>query len=153
LTRGGSRSCVGVTQRPFRHDAPRGKAGCTPLPVHASTGTPKPFMRSHTIAYSMAETVSGRVPDDLARELKALGEATGRSRSEVLRDVVRRGLIAERLERALDAYRRREVTAAKASEMAGIPLTSFFDEVRRNGLLRDYDVEDLERDLEWAERA
>lgn len=101
----------------------------------------------------MAETVSGRLPPDLLRELDRLGRLSGKSRSEILRDVVRRGVAAERLERALDAYRRREVSLGRASEMAGVPLTVFLDELRRAGILRDYDTEELRRDLEWAEHA
>lgn len=101
----------------------------------------------------MAETVSGRLPPDLLRELDRLGRLSGKSRSEILRDVVRRGVAAERLERALDAYRRREVSLGRASEMAGVPLTVFLDDLRRAGILRDYDTEELRRDLEWAEHS
>lgn len=101
----------------------------------------------------MAHTVSGRLPPDLVRELDRLGKDAGKSRSEVLRDVVRRGVAAERLERALEAYRRREVSLGRASEMAGMPITVFLDELRRAGVLRDYDIDDLRRDMAWAKRA
>jgi len=59
---------------------------------------------------------------------------------------------AEDLERALEAYRRREVSLRPASEMAGVPLTVFLDEVRRAGILRDYGARELSRDLEWAKQ-
>lgn len=98
----------------------------------------------------MAHTVSGRLPPDLLRELDNLGKEARKTRSEVLRDVVRRGVAAERLHRALEAYRLRQVSLGRASEMAGIPVTAFIDEVRRAGILRDYHVDDLRLDLEWA---
>lgn len=100
----------------------------------------------------MTETVSGRIPGDLARDFDAWGKETGRSRSELLRDVVRKGLKADRLERALEAYRRREVSIGRATEMAGIPMSSFLDEMKRAGILMNYDREELARDLAWAER-
>lgn len=101
----------------------------------------------------MSETVSGRLPDDLVHELDALGDLTGKSRSEMLRDVVRRGLAAERLDRALEAYRRREVSLGRASEMAALPITVFLDELRRAGILLNYTHEDLAEDLAWAKRS
>ena len=101
----------------------------------------------------MAHTISGRLPPDLLRELDRLRKDSGQSRSEVLRDVVRRGVAAERLERGLEAYRRREVSLGRASEMAGVPITGFLDELRRAGVLRDYDMDELRSDLAWARRA
>lgn len=101
----------------------------------------------------MGETVSGRLPEDLVEGLDELGEATGRTRSDVLREVVQRGLDEARLERALDAYRRGEVSLGRASEMAGIPITVLLDELRAEGIQRSYDVDELERDLDWAEGA
>lgn len=101
----------------------------------------------------VGETVSGRLPDDLVRELDDLGRLTGKTRSETLRDVVQKGVAAERLERALDAYRRRAVSLGRASEMAGIPIAVFLDEMRRAGILLNYTREDLSEDLAWARRA
>lgn len=101
----------------------------------------------------MGETVSGRLPEGLVESLDELGERTGRTRSEVLREVVQRGLAEARLERAVDAYRRGEASLGRASEMAGIPITVFLDELRAAGILRSYGVDELERDLDWAEGA
>jgi predicted HTH domain antitoxin len=98
----------------------------------------------------MARTVSGRLPPDLVRELDHLGKLAGKTRSEILRDVVRRGVAAERLDRALQAYRRRQVSLGRASELAGVPVTVFIDELRGAGILRHYGADELRRDLEWA---
>lgn len=100
----------------------------------------------------MGETVSGRLPDDVVAALDELGRASGRSRSEVLRDVVRRGVAAERIAQAIEAYRHRRASLGKATQMAGIPMGAFLDELRRVGILRDYDRTDLQEDLEWAAR-
>jgi predicted HTH domain antitoxin len=98
----------------------------------------------------MAGIVSGRLPDDLLRDLDRWGRSTGRTRSEVLRDVVRRGLAAERLERAVEAYRRREASLGKAADLAGVPPTVFLDALRQAGVVLPYDKEEAERDLDWA---
>lgn len=98
----------------------------------------------------MGETVSGRLPDDIVAALDELGRASGRSRSEVLRDVVRRGVAAERVAQAIEAYRTRRASLGKATQMAGISMGVFLDELRRAGILRDYERTDLQEDLEWA---
>lgn len=98
----------------------------------------------------MGETVSGRLPDDVVAALDELGRASGRSRSEVLRDVVRRGVAAERVAQAIEAYRFRRASLGKATQMAAIPMGAFVDELRRAGILRDYDRTDLQEDLAWA---
>jgi predicted HTH domain antitoxin len=101
----------------------------------------------------VANSVSGRLPPDLLRDLDRLGKLAGKTRSEILRDVVRRGVAAERLERAMDGYRRRQLSLGRASELAGLPVTVFLDELRRAGILRDYGVDELRRDLEWARQS
>lgn len=100
----------------------------------------------------MGETVSGRLPDDVIAALDELASATGRSRSDVLRDVVRRGVAAERVAQAIEAYRHRRASLRKAASMAGIPIGAFLDEIRRAGILRDYHAADVQEDLEWATR-
>jgi len=101
----------------------------------------------------MAETVSGRLPDDLVRALDELGRSTGQSRSEMLRIVVQRGVAEVRLERGLDAYRRREVSLGRAAEIAGVHLTVFLDALRRAGIHLNYGLAELAEDMDWAERA
>lgn len=101
----------------------------------------------------MAKTVSGRLPDDLVRALDTFGEETGRTRSEVLRELVRRGLAEARLEHGLEAYRKGQASLGKASAIAGLPITVFLDELRTANIPFQYDVEDLEDDLSWADQA
>lgn len=101
----------------------------------------------------MGETVSGRLPDDVIAALDELGRASGRSRSEVLRDVVQRGVAAERIALGVEAYRARRASLGKAVELAGVPTSVFLDELRRAGLLRDYDSTDVRDDLSWAARS
>lgn len=99
----------------------------------------------------MAETVSGRLPEDLVEALDEMGDATGRTRSEVLRDVVQRGVAEARLERGLEAYRRGEASLGRASRIADVPITVFLGELRNAGIPFQYGVADVEQDLAWAD--
>lgn len=103
----------------------------------------------------MTETVSGRLPDALVQALDALAEQTGRTRSQVLRDIVEKGVEVERLDRAIEAYREGQVSLSRAAEMADKPMTVFLDELKARGLGAPlaYDLEDLDADLAWADEA
>jgi len=96
------------------------------------------------------KTISGHLPDHLVHDLDELGKLTHRSRSEVLRDVVRRGVAAERLDCALDAYRKHGASLGRASAIAGVPVTVFLDELRRAGVPLNYTRDDMVEDLAWA---
>lgn len=96
--------------------------------------------------------MSGRLPEDVVAALDELASATGRSRSDVLREVVRRGLAAERIAQAVEAYRHHRASLGKAAGMAGVPIGAFLDEIRRAGILRDYHAADAQEDLAWATR-
>lgn len=111
------------------------------------------FICLPTFVNTVGETISGRLPDDLVRELDELGRAAGKTRSEMLREVVQKGVAVERIERALDGYRRRALSLGRASEMAGVPITAFLDELRRAGILLNTTREDLAEDLAWVKRA
>lgn len=65
---------------------------------------------------SMDETVSVRLPNEVVEALDELGNETGRTRLEVLREVVQRGLVGARLERGLEAYRRGDASVGKANK-------------------------------------
>ncbi len=99
----------------------------------------------------MTETVSGRLPDELVQALDDLGKASGKSRSEVLRIVVQRGLDEVRMERGLEAYRKGEASLARAAEIAGAHLIRFLDALREAGIPFHYGTDEMAEDLAWAE--
>lgn len=73
------------------------------------------------------------------------------SRSDVLRDVLNKGLERKKVEVALSAYKSGRVSLGRARELADIPLHRFLDELRQAGILQTYSLEDLRADLGWAE--
>lgn len=103
----------------------------------------------------MGETVSGRLPSHLVEALDGLAQETGKTRSEVLRDVVEQGVAAERLDRAVEAYRTGQASIGRAAEIAGLPLTRFLDELKARdlGIPLRYDLDDLDADMDWADHA
>lgn len=98
----------------------------------------------------MADTVSTRLDRDLMRDLGALQKESGRKRSELLREALRQGLRAIRVEEAVHRYAQREISLGRARELARMPLPDFLDALRKAGVALDYASEDLAEDLAWA---
>jgi curved DNA-binding protein CbpA len=75
-------------------------------------------------------------------------EEEKRKKSDILREIMYKGIIEKKLEIALKKFQNNEATASKASEIAGIPLTSFLDILNQKSINFHYTLEDLREDLE-----
>jgi len=69
-----------------------------------------PWLRRCTTLSYMSSSVTVRLDDDLARALNRVAAATGRSRSEVVREALRRQIAVARF----DSLRRRLAPLAEA---------------------------------------
>lgn len=96
----------------------------------------------------MAETISVRIPEDEQKEINALSKQNRRKKSEVLREVLHRGIQDMKLELALEKFKREEATAAKAAHLAGIPLTQFLDTLSDRKIDPHYTLNELKKDFE-----
>lgn len=67
-------------------------------------------------------------------EIEGLSREEGRKRSELLRELINEGLREHRVERAVEAYRRGEASQGRASELAGLSLNAFHQELKRRGV-------------------
>lgn len=92
-----------------------------------------------------------RLPDDLEHDLDQLAEEMRTNRSETVRRALDQGIRAIRLERALDAYAREEITLSRAAEYAGVNLQLIAREAANRGIPRfRYSSDELSRDAEQA---
>ncbi len=96
----------------------------------------------------MAETISVRIQEEEQKEIAALSKLNRRKKSEVLRDVLHRGIRDLKLEFALEKFRNEEATASKAAQLAGIPLTKFFDVLADRKIDLHYSMSELKEDFE-----
>jgi len=97
-------------------------------------------MSSVTISLRLPQSEVGRL-DKLAREL-------GTERPTFLKRALQRGASDLMFERACQAYRDGEATLSRAAEIAGITLREMMHKMRSADLELNYDVGDLERDLQ-----
>lgn len=97
---------------------------------------------------SMATTtIAARVSSEEASLIDALAEMEGCDRSSLIRSIVRRGIKALRLERAVAAYRAEEITLSRAAELAGLSTWDFLALMPKENLDLHYDVVDSEAEL------
>ncbi len=101
----------------------------------------------------MAETVSTRLPKDLLEALDEVSTLAKLPRSQLLREVIDRGLAAKRLEVALHQYREGLISLGRAARVADLPLSLFLEEMERHGTSLNYGVAELEDDLDWSAEA
>ena len=93
------------------------------------------------------KTVTTRIPEDDEEALAELEEEMSADRSEVLRRLIRQGLIDWRKEQALNLLRDHNITLRKAAELADVSYVEMLTLASEEGIDVGYTTEDLERDL------
>ena len=96
----------------------------------------------------MAETVSVRIDKKELKDINALSKLERKSKSNVLREVLEKGIMEKKLDIALEKFRSKEATAWKAARIADIPLTQFLDILVHKGIDFHYGQKELKEDFE-----
>lgn len=93
-------------------------------------------------------TISARVDSEEAALIEALAEEEGCDRSTLMKVLLRRGIRAHRLDKAIASYAAEEVTLSRAAEAAGISIWDFLALMPTKKLDLHYDVAEFEEDLQ-----
>ena len=96
----------------------------------------------------MAETVSVRIDKRELKEIEEISKIDKNTRSNVLREILDKGVKEKKLEIALEKFRNNEATAWKAARIANIPLTKFMDILVQKGIDFHYGIKELREDFE-----
>ena len=96
----------------------------------------------------MAETVSVRIDKAELKEINEISKLEKKTKSNVLREVLEKGIKEKKLGIALEKFRKNEATAFKAAEIAGVSLSEFLDALKQNNLTFHYSIEDLREEFE-----
>jgi predicted HTH domain antitoxin len=93
------------------------------------------------------ETVSVRMDSTDLREIDTLAKFGKQSKSDILRDVLGRGIQDKKLEIALQKFQQNEYSAWKAARFSALPLTQFLDILRQRRIEFHYTAKELEEDV------
>ena len=96
----------------------------------------------------MSETVSVRIDKPELDEIEEISRLEKKSRSNILREVLEKGIMEKKLEIALEKFRNNEATAWKAAKIANMPLTQFMDILVQKGIDFHYGLRELREDFE-----
>src|SRR3989338_5370722 len=78
------------------------------------------YIQVTTFVYNMAETVSVRIDKEELNEINNISKLEKKTKSNVLREVLEKGIKEKKLEIALAKFRSSEATAWKDARLAGI---------------------------------
>ena len=98
----------------------------------------------------MSTSIVARVEDALAKDIEFLQQKEKLDKSAIIRRLLARAVKDEKIEYALGSYRKKEISLARAAEIAGIPLADFLKIAAEQGIPMHYTKHDLLRDLHAA---
>lgn len=94
------------------------------------------------------ENVTARMSDEELHLVDRLAEQRGGSRSDAIREAIRRGAQEELIRVALQRYQEGEVGMRGAAEIAGVTIAEMMHEANDRGVMMQYDEADLEDDVD-----
>jgi predicted HTH domain antitoxin len=94
------------------------------------------------------ENVTARMSDEEIHLVDRLAEQRGGSRSDAIREAIRRGAQEELIRVALQRYQDGEVGMRGAARIAGLTIAEMMHEANDRGVMKQYDEADLEDDVD-----
>lgn len=94
------------------------------------------------------ENVTTRMSEEDLALVERLADAKGESRSDAIRQALKRGAREELVRLALQRYREGEVGMRGAATLAGISIVELMREANERGVLSNYDEADLTDDVD-----
>jgi len=88
-----------------------------------------------------------RLREDRITEINKIAEEENKQPSEVLREIIEKGLREYKIERAIELYLRNSLSQGAAAEEAGLTLQEFHQELRRRGFTLRMDAKLIESEL------
>jgi predicted HTH domain antitoxin len=100
----------------------------------------------------MQKPLSIRPTEEIEKKLEKLMEIEKVEKSVLIRKLLNVGVDEELKSCALELFKEKEVTLAKAAEIAGVSVREMMDLIRDNELSLHITAEDIQRDYEAAMR-
>ena len=95
----------------------------------------------------MTTPIIARVEDSLAKDIDFFSKIEKLDKSAVIRRLLTKAVKEEKIDLALEKYRKKEISIAKAAEIANIPLADMLKITAENKIPIHYTKEDLLRDF------
>jgi predicted HTH domain antitoxin len=98
----------------------------------------------------MTETISTRVPEEMAKDIEEIENEEKADRATVVRKLLAKAIADRKLEKALSLYSSGKVTLWKSSKIAGLSLWEMMEIIKQRKIIFKYSYEDFRNDFEKA---
>lgn len=96
----------------------------------------------------MGKTITSRLPDKMVEEIERIAKLENLDRSSVVRRLLNKAIPEWKLEYALKLYQHKEISLGKAAELSSLSIWEMLEKLAQNRIPLNYDLEELESDLE-----
>jgi predicted HTH domain antitoxin len=96
----------------------------------------------------MGKTITSRLPDKMVEEIERIAKLENLDRSSVVRRLLNKAIPEWKLEYALKLYQHKEISLGKATELSSLSIWEMLEKLSQNKIPLNYDLEELESDLE-----
>jgi predicted HTH domain antitoxin len=95
-------------------------------------------------------TIATELPAEILKEIEYWSEREGADKSIFLMELIEEGLHEWKMHKALSMYKDHQVTLWRAAEIAGVSLSEMLAELPKQRIIFQYDMAELNEDLEYA---
>ena len=95
----------------------------------------------------MPEIITAQIKEEMVKELREFMEIYGVDRSTAIRKLLEKGLNEWKIERAISEYRDGKISLMKASEIAGVSIWEFLDELEERDISINVSWDTIEESL------
>lgn len=95
----------------------------------------------------MPKIVTAQLQDEMIKELEEFMKVHGIDRSTAIRKLLEKSLDQWKIERAISEYMKGSVSLMKASEVAGLSMWEFIDELRKRDVTLNISLDAVEESL------
>ena len=98
----------------------------------------------------MGTTITTRIDDRDATEIKVIEREEKLDRSAVVRRLLSKAIMERKIERAFEQYKEHKITIGKVAELTGLSLREVLSLASAKGIPFQYTLEDLQEDFREA---
>ncbi|MFX0134451.1 MAG: UPF0175 family protein [Candidatus Hodarchaeota archaeon] len=100
----------------------------------------------------MGQTITSRIPDKMVKELENIAKIEKLDKSSVIRRLLDIAINIWKEEYALKLFQNRKISLGKAAEICSLSIWEFLEKLSQKKIPLNYDLEELQRDLETVEK-
>lgn len=96
----------------------------------------------------MGDKISIVISDDLKKEIDKLKELFQEDQSSLIRRLLWKSIVQEKIEFAIKEYINDKISMGKAAELAGVSIWEMMDELKKRNIALKYKISEAQSEIE-----